>query len=61
MYMYVPVIVPLLAEGDLNTELHLHVVNLLETPDKKVHCRAQGVATHQPVVKITVVCYSTKE
>ena len=28
-----PVIVPLLAEGDLDTELHPHVVNLLEAPD----------------------------
>ena len=31
-----PVIVPLLAEGDLDTELHPHVVNLLEAPDEEV-------------------------
>ena len=30
-----PVVVPLLSEGDLDTELHLHIVNLLEAADKQ--------------------------
>ena len=28
-----PVVVPLLSEGDLDTELHLDIINLLEAPD----------------------------
>ena len=30
-----PVVVPLLSEGDLDTELHLDIVNLLEAADKQ--------------------------
>ena len=29
-----PVVIPLLSERDLNTELHPHIVDLLKTPDK---------------------------
>ena len=29
-----PVVIPLLSEGDLNTELHLDIVNLFKTPNK---------------------------
>ena len=36
LYCTVPVIVPLLAEGDLDAELHPHVVNLLEAPHEEV-------------------------
>ena len=31
------VVIPLLPEGDLKAELHLHIVNLLKTSDKDIH------------------------
>ena len=47
-----PVVIPLLSEGDLHTELHPHVVNLLKAPDEEIDPDDGG-----PVQAVTVrVC-----
>ena len=37
------VVRPLLSEGDLDTVLHLHVVNLGKAPDEEVHHYQSGI------------------
>ena len=48
--MFLPVIIPLLPEGDLDTELHPDIVNLLEAPDKEVDPDEGGAVALVPGV-----------
>ena len=50
-YVYiVPVVIPLLSESDLDTELHPHVINFLKTPDEEIHPDQAGAVTVWAVV-----------
>ena len=46
----VPVVIPLLSESDLDTELHPHVINFLKTPDEEIHPDQAGAVTVWAVV-----------
>ena len=48
--MFLPVIIPLLSEGNLDTELHPHIVDLLEAPDKEVDPDEGGAVALVPGV-----------
>lgn len=40
-----PVVIPLLSEGDLDTKLHPHVINFLKTPDEEIDPDEAGAVT----------------
>ena len=45
-----PVVIPLLSESNLDTELHPHIVNFLEAPDEEIDPDQTGPVAVRPRV-----------